>query len=46
MKKALLLLLTISFFASCAPRRMSCYGKRCVENTSKKEIISASKINS
>ena len=25
------------FLTSCGPRRMSCYGKRCVENSIKKE---------
>ncbi len=46
MKKIALLLLTLLFLASCGPRRMSCYGKRCVENSIKKEISNPSKINS
>ncbi len=34
-KKALLLILTVSFLTSCGPKRMSCYGKRCVEISKK-----------
>lgn len=38
-KKALLLILAVSFLTSCGPKRMSCYGKRCVENSSNTEAV-------
>ncbi|WP_395062980.1 hypothetical protein [Flavobacterium sp.] len=37
MKKIILFLLIAIFLISCGPRRMKCYGKRCVENSIKKE---------
>ena len=30
MKKLIPVLLLLVFLASCGPKRMSCYGKRCV----------------
>ncbi|WP_460573794.1 hypothetical protein [Flavobacterium koreense] len=35
-KTAILFLLAISII-SCGPKRMKCYGKRCVETSIKKE---------
>ena len=35
MKKLLLILFVSVFLVSCGPKRMSCYGKRCVEVTGK-----------
>lgn len=35
MKKIISLLIALIFMASCGPKRMSCYGKRCVEATNK-----------
>ncbi|MBL7886101.1 MAG: hypothetical protein JNJ52_05100 [Flavobacterium sp.] len=46
MKKLVLLVLIASFVVSCAPKRASCYGKRCVEHSIKKEGISNEKQNS
>lgn len=39
MKKVFLLIIAVSFLASCGPKRMSCYGKRCVEVNKKPETI-------
>ncbi|MES2545456.1 MAG: hypothetical protein V4548_11255 [Bacteroidota bacterium] len=38
MKKALFLVLIATFLTSCGgPKRMSCYGKRCVEVNKKQQ---------
>ena len=37
MKKAILLFLLSLSILSCGPKRMKCYGKRCVETSIKKE---------
>jgi|GEM_PF-1426787 len=46
MKKIFTVVLIILFIVSCGPKRMSCYGKRCVEHTVKKENVKSSKANS
>lgn len=35
MKKMIFALVMGSLLLSCGPKRMSCYGKRCVENSHK-----------
>jgi hypothetical protein len=35
MKKILTIFLLLVFLASCGPKRMSCYGKRCVDVSGK-----------
>ncbi len=35
MKKGILVVMVFLFLASCGPKRMSCYGKRCVEVSGK-----------
>ncbi|WP_345093097.1 hypothetical protein [Flavobacterium chungnamense] len=44
-KTAILLLLSFSIL-SCGPKRMKCYGKRCVETSIKKESSVPSHRNS
>ena len=46
MKKIILIVVLSSFLCSCGPKRMSCYGKRCVDTTIKKDVAIASKVNS
>lgn len=46
MKKIFALLFCCGFLFSCAPKRMSCYGKRCVENTTKQDITKPKQVNS
>jgi hypothetical protein len=46
MKKIITLLLLSIFLISCGPKRMKCYGKRCVNTTAKKEISTSSKSDS
>lgn len=46
MKKILLIALIAVFMVSCGPKRMKCYGKRCVETTVKKDVVKSSKANS
>jgi hypothetical protein len=45
MKKLVLSLIIAALVASCAPKRARCYGKRCVENSIKKEKVSNEKRN-
>ncbi len=35
MKNGILVVVAFLFLASCGPKRMSCYGKRCVEVSGK-----------
>jgi hypothetical protein len=44
MKKLLLIVIVLSFLASCGPHRMSC-GARGICDTSEKQIVPQSKIN-
>lgn len=37
MKKIITIIIITLLLSSCGPRRMSCYGKRCVENSIEKE---------
>jgi hypothetical protein len=37
MKRTIILSLLTLFLVSCGPKRMKCYGKRCVETLAKKE---------
>ncbi len=45
MKKIITIVLLTLFLVSCGPKRMSCYGKRCVETAVKKESIKTNNIN-
>lgn len=40
MKKILFLIVLSLAIQSCGPKRMRCYGKRCVEHQPKKELTS------
>ncbi|MBX9806845.1 MAG: hypothetical protein K2X95_03500 [Flavobacteriaceae bacterium] len=44
MKKLLLIVIVLSFFASCGPHRMSC-GARGICDTSEKQILHQPKIS-
>lgn len=46
MKKLAILLLIALFTISCGPKRMKCYGKRCVETSTKKDVFPETKKNS
>ena len=39
MKKIITIVLLTLFLVSCGPKRMSCYNKRCVETSLKKEAV-------
>jgi hypothetical protein len=43
MRKIILFLLVMTSIISCGPKRMKCYGKRCVETKEKQETISNSR---
>ena len=45
-KKLLTILLLCVFLMSCGPKRMSCYSKRCVETSVKKDITNPTHTNS
>jgi len=45
MKKIIVIIVLSCFLYSCGPKRMSCYNKRCVETTVKKELQKASQAN-
>ena len=39
MKKIFCLAVVAVFLASCGPKRMSCYGKRCVDTSKKADSV-------
>ncbi|WP_298135978.1 hypothetical protein [Flavobacterium sp.] len=46
MKKIAILFFLMLTVLSCGPKRMKCYGKRCVETSVKKEVTISTKVNS
>ncbi len=46
MKKTFTLMILCCFIFSCGPKRMSCYGKRCVETSVKKDMGKTHQVNS
>ncbi len=46
MKKSIVITVLSIFLYSCGPKRMSCYGKRCVDTSIKKDIQKAIPNNS
>ncbi|WP_298120856.1 hypothetical protein [Flavobacterium sp.] len=46
MKKTAILFFLVLSIISCGPKRMKCYGKRCVETSVKKEVTISTKVNS